>query len=98
MPMGGLAPHLRLPQEAVAHAIGDPPRFYSQLAGQSADRPLLLNLVGEAMLMGRTDPVMAVAHLHDGFGQDRLAPRRAKSFPAQGVGNLKVRVAFSPQL
>src|SRR5215510_16321806 len=50
------------------------------------------------MLMGRTDPVMAVANLHDGLGQDRLTPRRAEAFTAQDVGNLKVRVALSPQL
>ena len=41
---------------------------------------------------------MAVANLHDSLGQDRLTLRRAKPFTAQDVGNLKVRVAFSPQL
>ena len=50
------------------------------------------------MLMVATDPVMAVANLQDGLGQDLLAPRRAKAFTAQGVGNLQVRVALSPQL
>ena len=34
--------------------------------------------------------MMAVANLHDGFGQDRLTLRRAKSFTAQDVGNLQV--------
>src|SRR5262249_3693799 len=98
MPMRRLATHIRLTQEAVANTIVDPPRFHSQLAGQTADRPLLIPLVGAAMLMVRTDPVMAVANLHDGFGQDRLALRRAKSFMAQDVSNLKVRVALCPQL
>jgi hypothetical protein len=75
IPVRGLATHIRLAQKAVANTIVDPPRFHSQLAGQTADRPLLINLVGEAMLMVRTDPMMVVANLHDGFGQDRLALR-----------------------
>src|SRR6266567_6301683 len=50
------------------------------------------------MLMVRTDPMMAVANLHDGLGQDQLTLRRAKPFTAEDVGNLKVRVALSPQL
>src|SRR6266446_4031947 len=50
------------------------------------------------MLMVRTDPVMAVAHLQDRLGQDPIAPRRAKAFTAQDCSNVEVRVALSPQL
>src|SRR5438874_428075 len=50
------------------------------------------------MLMVRTDPVMAVANLQDGLGQDPIAPRRAKAFTAQDFSNMHVRVALSPQL
>src|SRR5882724_3396559 len=50
------------------------------------------------MLMVRTDPVMAVAHLQDRLGQDPIAPRRAKAFTAQDFSNVEVRVALSPQL
>src|SRR6266516_4078370 len=50
------------------------------------------------MLMVRTDPVMAVAHLQDRLGQDPIAPRRAKAFTAQDCSNVKVRVALSPPL
>ena len=92
------ATHIRLTQQAVANAIVDPAPFHPQLAGQTADRPLLIYLVDSSMLMIRTDPLMAVANLHDSLGQDRLTLRRAKPFTAQDVGNLKVRVACSPQL
>src|SRR5438046_2734316 len=92
------ATHIRLIQKAVANAIVDPAPFHPQLAGQTADRPLLIHLVHSSMLMIRTAPQMAVANLHDSLGQDRLTLRRAKPFTAQDVGNLKVRVAFSQQL
>src|SRR6266487_6366651 len=92
------ATHLRLIQKAVAKAIVDPAPFHPQLAGQTADRPLLIHLVHSSMLMVRTAPQMAVANLHDSLGQDRLTRRRAKPFTAQDVGTLKVRGAFSPQL
>src|SRR5215510_16197513 len=98
MPMRRPATHIRLTQKAVANTIVDPAPLHPQLAGQTADRPLLIPLVDSSMLMGRTDPLMVVANLHDGLGQDRLTLRRAKPFTAQDVGNLKVRVAFSPQL
>src|SRR5262249_2342830 len=50
------------------------------------------------MLMVRTAPLLAVANLHDGLGQDHLTLRRAKPFTAEDVGNLQVRAARSPQL
>src|SRR4030095_8783688 len=92
------ATHIRLTQQAVAHAIVDPAPLHPQRAGQTADRPLLIHLVHASMLMGTTDPLMVVANLHDGLGQDRLTRRRAKPFTAQDVGNLQGRVAFSPPL
>src|SRR2546428_9827616 len=94
MPMRRPATHLRLMQKAVAHAIVDPAPFHPQLAGQTADRPLLINLVHSSMLMVRAAPPMAVAHLHDSLGQDRLTLRRPKPFAAHEVDNLKDPQAF----
>ena len=50
------------------------------------------------MLMVATDPVMVVANLQDGPGQDPIASRRAKALSTQSLGNLDVRVAFTPQV
>src|SRR5712691_8490751 len=50
------------------------------------------------MLMVSTHPVMAVAHLQDGLGQDPITPRRAKAFTAQDLSNVDVRVTLTPQL
>src|ERR1700745_1266796 len=50
------------------------------------------------MLMVATDPVLLVADLQDGPGQDLRASRRAKPFTAEGLGNLRIRVALGPQL
>src|SRR6266705_1490792 len=48
--------------------------------------------------MVATRPVMLVADLQDGPGQDLSASRRAKPFTAQGLGNLRIRGALGPQL
>src|SRR4029453_1063958 len=50
------------------------------------------------MLMVATDPVMLVANLHDGFGQDPSATGRAEAFLAEGLGNLCICIARPPQL
>src|SRR5215831_533154 len=50
------------------------------------------------MLMVTTDPVMLVAHLQDGLGQDPSATGRAEAFLAEGLGNLRIRIARLPQL
>src|SRR5437870_12615822 len=48
--------------------------------------------------MAETNPVIVVAELQDGAGQDHRAARRAKACTAQGLGNLRIRIAFTPQL
>src|SRR5215831_4728995 len=50
------------------------------------------------MLMVATDPMMVITDLQDGPDQDAIASRRAKPFTAQGLGNLRIRVACGPQL
>src|SRR6266481_5458388 len=50
------------------------------------------------MLMVATDPVMLVANLQDGLGQDPIATGRAEAFMAEGLGNLRIRIARPPQL
>src|SRR5438093_2710802 len=45
-----------------------------------------------------THPVIVVANLQDGAGQDHRATRRAKAFTAQDLGNLCIRIALTPQL
>src|SRR5215831_18630071 len=50
------------------------------------------------MLMVATDPMMLVANLQDGLGQDPSAPGRAEAFLAEGRGNLRIRIARPPQL
>src|SRR5215471_12880650 len=50
------------------------------------------------MLMVATDPVMLVANLQDGLGQDPSATGRAEAFLAEGLGNLRIRIARPPQL
>src|SRR5262249_25964238 len=46
IPIGGLATYIRLPEKTVANPVVDPSPFHPQLASQTADRPLLINLVG----------------------------------------------------
>src|SRR5262249_52832383 len=50
------------------------------------------------MLMVATDPVMVVTNLQDGPDQDPIASRRAKALATQGLSNVAVRGALSPQL
>src|SRR2546422_10835743 len=50
------------------------------------------------MLMVATDPVMVVTNLQDGPDQDPIASRRSKALVTQGLRNLAVRGALSPQL
>ena len=66
--------------------------------GEAVERPHVVNLVGETMLLVATDPVMLVADLQDGPGQDLSASRRATPFTAAGLGDLRIRVALGPHL
>src|SRR3989442_2974070 len=50
------------------------------------------------MLMVATDPVVLIANLQDGLGQDPIATGRAEAFLAEGLGNLCIRIARPPQL
>src|SRR5215813_3552340 len=50
------------------------------------------------MLMVATDPAMLDANLQDGLGQDPRATGRAEAFLAEGLGNLRIRIARPPQL
>jgi hypothetical protein len=46
IPIGGLATYLRLPQKTIANPVVDPSPFHPSLASQTANRPLLIHLVG----------------------------------------------------
>src|SRR6266849_3006848 len=89
-----LAHHIRFMQRAVANPLVEPLSCHAEMAGEAVNRPHVINLVSQAMLMVPTDPLVGVAELQDGAGQDAVSTRRAKPFTAQGLGNLRIRVAL----
>ena len=98
IPIGWLAYHIWLAERASAHPMVQPLPLHAQMMGEAVDRPHVVHLVGSTMLMVATDPVMLVADLQDGPGQDLIASRRAKPCTAEGLGNLRIRGALGPQL
>jgi len=92
--MGRLANHIGLAQPARVNPVVQPGPGDTQMATEARQRPVVIDLVRQAIVMGPRDPVMLAADFEDGLRPDVVATGGAKPVVTQALGNLAIGVAL----